>query len=828
MNELTRRQNLSVWGLCCVLAGLTFLFYASASLTAGRGQFIMPLDDVYIHFQYARQLAEGQPYIYNPGQPPTSGATSFLYPYVLALGYRLGFQGLALGAWAMGVGALAFALSLWLVYRIALQWRVPSGTAVFTLLLFGLTGAVQWHFMSGMETGLVILALFLSLYWFNSHSQLTLIGLFFLSLLRPEGGGLAGITALLLAWRGRGWSRRLMPLVLVAGALAVQPLLNLLLTGSAVASGNSAKSVFGMIPFDVALVPQRILEQFMRIWVELGTGISPREGLYLLPLCALIALAGWGKLLRQRETRYVAVTIAGWVLAGTAAIATLDTAFWHFKRYQMPFLALLFPLIAVGITVVMNWVGSRLTALKSPPVLATAAGLLLVASVTLTVWPFLQHFALNAGYVYAQPYQMVQWLIQNTPPDARVAVHDTGLLRYLGGRTTLDMVGLTTPGAADYWRNGPGSVAEFLLREQPDYIAAYGPGHGFGLSYLAETRLYGQSLASFPVWLDDHFNVALAADVQGIYQPDWTTLQAERAANAIQPYGDQDWGALLASVNVADLASERDAHYTWQNRERLPGFPTEVFDLDYLACALPSCQVIDGGRRITGEESFTLKVPAALLGERNILVTRLLPLGAGRFQVYANSSLIAARIIPDVPGRWIEVPTLLPSALSGDVQIRIVPEVSGGIYAPYRHWLYRQLISTRRNQDAYADFPAAGFSVAINRIDYDEATRQFTLELAWLNDGTATGDYRLFVHVYADVDQPPVVQADQYPGGGALPPGNWLPGAIHDTIRLDLSDLLAGRYALAFGLYNPYTGERLLSPGADSVGRVFFQDVVIP
>ncbi len=49
----------------------------------------MPLDDAYIHFQYARSIATGQPYAYNPGLPPTSGATSFLYPYLLALGYLI-------------------------------------------------------------------------------------------------------------------------------------------------------------------------------------------------------------------------------------------------------------------------------------------------------------------------------------------------------------------------------------------------------------------------------------------------------------------------------------------------------------------------------------------------------------------------------------------------------------------------------------------------------------------------------------------------------------------------------------------------------------------
>ncbi len=85
-------RRLFIWLLFCLVTGAIFLTYAFASRTVGRGEFVLPLDDVYIHFQYARQLANGQPYIYNPGQPPTSGATSFIYPYILAVGYLLGFQ----------------------------------------------------------------------------------------------------------------------------------------------------------------------------------------------------------------------------------------------------------------------------------------------------------------------------------------------------------------------------------------------------------------------------------------------------------------------------------------------------------------------------------------------------------------------------------------------------------------------------------------------------------------------------------------------------------------------------------------------------------------
>src|SRR5215211_7853732 len=126
----TRQYNLAAWTLFCILAGSVFVLYASVSRAGGQGDWLMPLDDVYIHFQYARQMALGQPYVYNPGQPPTSGATSFLYPYILAFGYFLGFHDLALGAWAMIVGTLALLASIWAVYRLGRAAEAPYWLSV--------------------------------------------------------------------------------------------------------------------------------------------------------------------------------------------------------------------------------------------------------------------------------------------------------------------------------------------------------------------------------------------------------------------------------------------------------------------------------------------------------------------------------------------------------------------------------------------------------------------------------------------------------------------------------------------------------------------------
>ncbi len=96
-------QQFRVWLALSITTGLVILLYLSLSLSVSADPLLMPLDDTYIHFQYARQMAQGQPMVYHDGDPATSGGTSLIYPALLALGYQLGFYGLVAGL--LGAGA---------------------------------------------------------------------------------------------------------------------------------------------------------------------------------------------------------------------------------------------------------------------------------------------------------------------------------------------------------------------------------------------------------------------------------------------------------------------------------------------------------------------------------------------------------------------------------------------------------------------------------------------------------------------------------------------------------------------------------------------------
>lgn len=787
--------------LCVVIVLASFALYLSLSLWAGKGEPLLPLDDVYIHFQYARQLAFGQPNVYNPGQPPSSGATSFIYPVFLAIGYLLGFQEMWLGLWALLLGAFAQMLVLVAILRWAMSWSLSSAWTALLLLLVGLTGSLTWHFYAGMETGLLLASLLWTLVTLMEKRRVGfVVTASLLVLLRPEGGVLACIAIAVALWHMRPLDRKSLYLFLPIVFFFVQPLLNGILTGTLIASGNQSKSLLGMVPFDWLVVFGRILDNILRAFGELLLGMSQNGTWYHPPLLGASALISLIILLRSPERRATAILVILWIAALIPMIATLDTAFWHFKRYQAPLLLLVFPVLLIP-------VGDLLSSRQRWKQAIIAAWLLGWAS--FIGLDFAHSFAANVSYVYAQPRQMAAWLTANTPKDAVIAVHDVGLMRYAGQRTTLDLVGLTTSGAAPYWRNGPGSVTEFILAEKPDYIAAYGQGHQVGLRMLVDTRLYNNPLAFFQVTLDPRINVALAADSQAIYQPDWAQLSDRilpmqpSTLEYIQKF------RLVGTVNPADMDSESEYEYQWVSQQRR-GFASEPRDLDYLSCSQKKCRILDAVRSIDREESFILD--EAVAGEDMLLVSRVHTSDALELTVYVDDQVMSLRTIPAHPGNWLELVTYVSAQyVRPGMVIRLVPQSNAGVYQPAYHWLYQghypeyELVAP---QDVLASYQDGALWLA------DYSTRiednRLYLQIHWGSNGAASGNYRLFLHIYDDYSQPPIAQLDTYLGSGGIQLGNMLPGALRDDFVVDLGEIPPGTYALALGFYELNNDQRLL------------------
>src|SRR4051794_3525899 len=118
------------------------------------GSWSAPLDDVFIHFDFARETARGHPFQWSEGAGYSSGGTSLLYPFVLAIGYLLGFRRLELMTWAALVACVAiFAL-------LVSARRLCAGLPVWATYLLPpallCVGALDWSLFSGMEVALFL------------------------------------------------------------------------------------------------------------------------------------------------------------------------------------------------------------------------------------------------------------------------------------------------------------------------------------------------------------------------------------------------------------------------------------------------------------------------------------------------------------------------------------------------------------------------------------------------------------------------------------------------------------------------------------------------
>jgi hypothetical protein len=838
------------WLALSVAVGIVVAVYLALSLSVSDDPLLMPLDDTYIHFQYARQFATGHPLHYNAGDPATSGGTSLVYPLLLAAGYRVGFSGWSLAYWALGMGVLAFLASAWLVYRIGSDNPLLERTdgqapyAFWMALAYAVSGPFVWAALSGMETALFLLTVLLTFdavqrrrLWLASAAAVLMV------LTRPEGLILAGLAmaAYALRWSwATGWRTRVqyalgLGLPVLAGL--VQPIINHIATGSSSSSGMQAKSHLYNTgaPLDVRL--ETILDFLWRMWNELLRGRSPDFGAFTSPLLAEAALAGGlvGLWLAWKQRRVnVAVLALAWILALTAAVATLDTAFWQFKRYQLPVMALFFPAAA--------WTAGALGALlqrRSEWGLSWARWLLpalIVIPAGFTTITFARYYRDNVRVVRDQQVPMARWVSAELPDDARIGVHDVGLMGYFAEQKLYDVVGLTTPGPAPAWRQGPGAIYEHMAHSdyRPDYFAIYPDVQG--LRYLEDARVFGEILATFAIDLPEH-NVAAATDTQHVYAAEWSSTRAEEQVAQTTTLDYVNGFTLVDQVDVANLDSEADHDYEWWFDGVPPGFVSEVFHDPYHACGLAdraACAPTDGGRVLTGGEAFTLRTRP---GEDLLLVTRVNGTqAAAPLTIYVDGEQVATRVQPAVSRRWLEFITWVPADRVTDTSLRVRIEAQGTGYRPFYHWAYQGTFEPERADAApIATFGPDG-AVRLLRADMQRDGDQLQVTLNWQGPAAGTGDGVVFVHVYDNIYEPPVAPPEGSPEGvarpkaGVLPPGNWLPGVIRDdvyTVTLP-DDLPPGTYRVAIGLFDSSTGQRYPVTGDDvDANRLFIGEITI-
>ncbi|HEY3664866.1 MAG TPA: hypothetical protein VGL19_02655, partial [Polyangiaceae bacterium] len=548
----------------------------------------VPLDDSYIHFQFAHSFATLHPFVYSPGAAPVAGATSLLWPLLLAVPQLFGVRGLALIPWAWAFGFLALGLLAHEAARAA--ERVTSDRIAWLAGVLVLAfSANTWFAASGMEV--VPLAWLLTrcvrraAEWLEGEREryAELLVLAFLApAMRPEGALGSLIVASVLFAGGRG-RRRLLG-VAALGFVAFPPLCYLLFTGHATQTTTLVK----WLPFSPYLSAHGLLETVLsNVQLLLSTLLDGQlwSAAYIPEHSRVVAWLALPALILAGQTRHA--NARAWLLValglGIFIPTTYDSFLWNRLRYLWPFAApWLIGLVALG-----DQLG-ELAALFRPKLGRLRYALVAAIGLTLgSKFPFaLADLADSAHAISSQHVELGQWAGKYLDPESRIGVNDTGAIAYFSGHPIFDIVGLTTAGEARYWAAGAGSRFEHYERlprsALPSQFFVY-PGW-FGIPQLLGPCFQHRTV---------HASILGGETMVACTAAYWSLGTGEAAAEP------EFWKRTpLDTVDVADLESERAHDY-----RILPA--TQMDDV-----VLSDGVIVDGARRNRQRDRFWLNVAA--------------------------------------------------------------------------------------------------------------------------------------------------------------------------------------------------------------------------
>lgn len=715
-------------GICVLASARTFYGYM---LKQTGGEWSAPLDDVFIHFDYARATAMGHPFEWVPGNGYSSGNTSLLYPFVLAGGYLLGFREQRLMVWAAIVAMTATFLLLLVARRLFFRgprgaaappdgWAVLSSYALPVVVLG--VGALDWSLWSGMEVafflGVWAVALFAYLElekappgrqpraaWWLGLGGVALV------VTRPEAAFTVVVFAVASARLAqRRGLRPALHLAFAAGfpslvTLVLQSVANRVLTGEWSANGALVKLAInnpfltveeklGDYTFNLSYAVLRTVEYHLSDVPAYGS---------LLP-----ALAGAALLVPR--TRGVATLLWAQILGWLALVALNGQVRWQNERYVMPAVAWMLVAAALGASALFRrrervhlllaaGLGAALVEAvyiatrpggTAPtfraPILALLAGggAAMITLPRAALRGALAAFALFSAHQHQVSKMRDQkWFFGRASRNIRDQHITAGrFLKELKPNRVL----VGDAGALMYASDLPGLDIIGLggFHELPFARAGV---HGLPATLELLERMapedLPQVLAIYPSWwgvLPTWFasdviarfpvegNVICGGYEKVIYRADWRVLRTGEA-----PRGLRDGERVVDTVDVADLVSEHQHHYV----RPMPGGWTDMKILPDPAS--PERDLFDAGRRIAGGQRERFVTVGVTPGRPARLLLRTAPEADTRIRIRVNGVEVGTTPLAAAES-WVEPAFPLPEGMvTTEMSLEIVNDGPGDL-----------------------------------------------------------------------------------------------------------------------------------------------------
>lgn len=423
-------------------------------------------EDAFITFRFARNLADGLGFAYNPHEP-IYGSTTPLLTLMLALWLRLARDPL-LGARLIGL--ISAALYLFFSARSVEALGGSRVQALFAIGLLALNTRLMRQDISGMEMP-IVLALMASSLDMTLRRRYTAAAVLCGLCLWTRLDTLPWV-ALLLVYTWFNDRVASLRMALIATATYLPWLLYAeVIFGSPIPHTIYAKWVAyphsPNIPADLSgPLPLRIFE-IIRPFLVFPREASPFEIRRILPLLHdVLAVSAW--LLILRALPRLVRTNRTWLLAGWVGFEFLKlglTQATFFERYLVPGIW--------GVMILLGWSLGELWELfksvrwrrfLSIGILFAGLALIAVGSAATT-----RRFRDLQRYRYDGSLKPIGlWLRENTPPGTTVQLEPLGYVGYYSERIMLDEVGLVTPSVVKMKQEGISSAEVYTQVLRPD------------------------------------------------------------------------------------------------------------------------------------------------------------------------------------------------------------------------------------------------------------------------------------------------------------------------------------------------------------------------
>lgn len=464
----TDKIYLSVFLLLLFMQGV---FFIDGGWKASVNVFPVPIDDAYIHAQYAKNFARGLIFTWSEGDGYSKGSSSPLYVLILAFGYLVGFHGQWIMLFASMINFISVYISLCLLYFL-LSKSVSKVLAFFSVCLWISSGAMMWGLFSGMEIGISSLSIVLFIWFYykelfvnrNNLSKLFYLTASALPLLRPESIITVFILSIFLFFirikKDGLYGLKIIVIPLLPFFLLLT--LNWVITGSPLMNSMNLKSIWADPNFlfgqkfskwisNVINIPQSLNEAFF--------GYYRDTGLFLVIfglLCSLIYIY-------FTKEKYFILSLGLSFIAETLFLCgQKDAIGGSSARYFQPYIPILIILLAYGghcissLKISIKNTSTGLNILKSKTQFYFShnkkeyIGIILIAAIIICLLPSI--FEKQKDFVrmskYLSDYHV--FLGRNIKEEnikkpgicKRIATFDAGALMYYSDVKGFDLLGL--------------------------------------------------------------------------------------------------------------------------------------------------------------------------------------------------------------------------------------------------------------------------------------------------------------------------------------------------------------------------------------------------